>query len=94
MSQLELDPTMVRLARHVAQEVLAELAERPVVAKRWLDQRQAATYLGIGDRALETMRRERRGPRFSRATHAIIRYRIADLDRWLIDHMVEPEAAA
>ena len=88
----EFDPTMIRLARHVAQEVLAEQAERPVVAKRWLDQRQAATYLGIGDRALETMRRERRGPIFSRPTHAIVRYRIADLDAWLLSSMVEPAA--
>ena len=94
MSELEFDPTIIRLARHVAQEVLTALAERPELSKRWLNQAEAATYLGMGDRALETQRREKRGPRFSRPSRALVRYALSDLDAWLRDHMVEPEAAA
>lgn len=89
MSELEFDPTIIRLARHVAQEVLTALAERPELSKRWLNQAEAAAYLGLGARALETQRRERRGPKFSRPTKSLVRYALSDLDDWLRRHIVD-----
>lgn len=49
-----------------------------------LDQRQAATRLGLGSaRTLESWRHRGYGPRFLRLSPRLVRYRTTDLDKWL-----------
>ena len=46
-----------------------------------------ASDTGFEPRGLETMRREARGPKFSRVSHRVVRYHVADLDAWLREHV-------
>ena len=49
-----------------------------------LDQRQAATRLGLPSaRTLEAWRRRGYGPPFLRLSPRLVRYRASDLERWL-----------
>ena len=48
----------------------------------------AATYIGFSLWWLKQARRQKRGPAFMRIGRAI-RYRVADLDRWLDAHVVQ-----
>lgn len=86
-----------------AKLVAAEISERMAADIRagrwtppaeWLTPEQAAAYLGgnLTPAGLETMRKEKRGPRYSRPSHKIVRYRRADLDAWLEAHAIEPAA--
>ncbi|MPY74919.1 MAG: helix-turn-helix domain-containing protein [Alphaproteobacteria bacterium] len=77
---------VAELPRELAVQVAAELRDDPSVQSPWLNSEQAATYLGLEPRGLESMRRERRGPKFSRIGNRIVRYHVADLDAWLREH--------
>lgn len=55
----------------------------------WLTPNQAATHLQVPARQLQQWRYLRKGPPYSLAGRAV-RYRLADLDAWLIAHRVEP----
>ena len=68
-----------------------------------LDQRQAATRLGLPSaRTLEAWRRRGYGPPFLRLSPRLVRYRASDLEQWLAARVVgaqrhettEPLAAA
>ena len=48
----------------------------------------AAHYIGYSPAALRVWRRENRGPSFIRAGRSI-RYRVADLEAWMLAHRVE-----
>jgi predicted DNA-binding transcriptional regulator AlpA len=49
-----------------------------------LDQRQAATRLGLASaRTLEAWRRRGYGPPFIRLSPRLVRYKAGDIDRWL-----------
>ncbi len=82
-----LDPSWSGLARDVAAQVAAELRAEPPLLSPWLNPEQAARYIGFEPRGLETMRREARGPKFSRVSHRVVRYHVADLDAWLREHV-------
>lgn len=58
--------------------------ERAALARRgspFLSTRQAAFYVGLSHRTLETMRRRGTGPRF-RKHGRYVRYHIDDLEAW------------
>jgi len=59
-----------------------------------LTSRQAAHYLGVSDAALRLWRSEGRGPRFFRAGEKLVRYRRADVDRWIEARLSEPTPVA
>lgn len=88
----DLDPAMMQLARQIAREAMTELANNPQIAKRFLSGAEAAAYLGLEPRAMETMRREKRGPRYLKPTERLVRYKVSDLDAYLEAHAVEPGA--
>jgi DNA-binding transcriptional MerR regulator len=50
-----------------------------------LTQRQAAAYLNVSIRTLQRWRREGIGPPSIRLPNGYLRYRLADLYRWLRD---------
>ena len=59
-------------------------AARAKKGSPFLSTEQAAFYLGLSSRKLQSMRGEGTGPSFRR--HArFVRYHIADLDRWSKD---------
>ena len=56
-------------------------AERARNGSPFLNTAQAAHYIGLSRRTLETMRYEGRGPHF-RKHGRFVRYHIDDLDQW------------
>jgi hypothetical protein len=53
------------------------------------DQNEAAAFLHVEPRTLESWRQRRVGPRFIRYSQRCVRYRIEDLTQWLEGQIVE-----
>lgn len=63
------------------------------VSKGLVNERGAADYLGMNIRTIQSWRQQHKGPRFIRiGTH--VRYRIEDLEQFVISNAVEPQRAA
>ncbi len=83
-----MDTQHIDFAKAVAAEIGDRLAA-DIREGRWtppteyLTPEQAAAYLATTAAALETMRKERRGPKFCRPSHKIVRYARRDLDEWM-----------
>jgi predicted DNA-binding transcriptional regulator AlpA len=59
------------------------------MADELLDQRQAATRLGLPSaRTLEAWRRRGYGPPFLRLSPRLVRYRASDIEQWLAARVV------
>jgi hypothetical protein len=52
---------------------------------------EAARFLGVEHRTLESWRRLRKGPRFIRYSARCVRYRLQDLQAWLDAQTIETE---
>mgnify|MGYP001217342907 CR=1 FL=1 len=87
----DLDPAFRDLAAQVADHVARQLRTDPPIISPWLTPSEAADYLRLDARSLETMRREGRGPKFSKVNHRIVRYHVDDLDAWLREPRDETE---
>lgn len=85
-------PSFEKLIEDTVKRTVASLIENPecFVQPEWLTSAQAAAYLGLTDKGMEEMRRTGRGPRFSRPSHRVLRYRKADLDAYLEAHLTQP----
>jgi predicted DNA-binding transcriptional regulator AlpA len=59
-----------------------------------LSQRRVAELLGLSERTLEAMRLRGTGPTFVRLSKRCVRYRMADLDRFIATRTVACEAEA
>lgn len=68
-------------------------AERARNGSPFLNTAQAAHYIGLSSRTLETMRYTGRGPRFRRHGR-FVRYHIDDLDQWSRADLRKPNKAA
>ena len=55
----------------------------------WLNPKQCAAYIGLSIPQLEIYRRRGTGPRFARVGARVVRYAIADIDAWLIEHRIQ-----
>lgn len=82
------------LINQIVGEVVARVAEKAAAGQllpmpEYLTAAQAAAFLGMTVGGLETMRKERRGPRYVRASGKLVRYRIADLREFMDGHLVE-----
>ena len=53
-----------------------------------LNTQQAAEYTGLASATLETLRCRGNGPVFVRYSRRAVRYKIVDLDRWMIERTV------
>lgn len=53
-----------------------------------LNTHQAAEYTGLASATLETLRCRGNGPLFVRYSRRAIRYKIADLDRWMNERTI------
>lgn len=51
---------------------------------------QAARYIGVSDAVLRLWRSQGTGPRYYRAGVKLVRYRKADLDRWIEERLSVP----
>ena len=58
-----------------------------------LDQEEAARFLHVQPRTLESWRQRRIGPRFVRYSMRCVRYREQDLQTWLNDQSIDTQNA-
>lgn len=76
------------LARHVARAVIAEISARGIVTPEYLDSAQASVYLGMSQDWLAAARCKGFGPPYTKVSDArggAVRYRRADLDKFMAD---------
>ena len=57
---------------------------------RLLTPRQAAELLGVPESTLAQWRSQRRGPPYVKLESRLIRYRVAHLEAYLAEHVVQP----
>lgn len=50
---------------------------------------QAAAFLGVSIETLAQWRSQQRGPRYIKLENRLVRYRLAELEKYLVDHEVE-----
>ena len=60
---------------------------------RLLNEPEAAAYLGLAPRTLQSWRVRGRGPAYIKAGARVL-YRVIDLERWVEAHRRDPEAQA
>lgn len=65
-------------------------APRFTGTKRYLNPREAATYLGIGHSTLSIHRMNGTGPAYIKWSPMNVRYDVLELDRWMAEHAVTP----
>lgn len=58
----------------------------PSTVSPWLTTKEAARHVGLHPDTLRRLRREGRGPRYSRVGPRFIRYSLEALDEWLKSH--------
>ncbi len=63
----------------------------PAASPSVVDERGAATLLGIAPTTLRNIRSQGRGPKYSRVGRRIV-YRVRDVESYLDEHAVDPEA--
>lgn len=56
------------------------------VSSPWLSTKEAARHVGLHPDTLRRLRRQGRGPRFSRVGRRLIRYSLDALNEWLTSH--------
>ena len=81
-----------RVSEKSRADLLAEIADLPPSA--FVTTTLAAAYINTSPAVMTNWRSQRRGPRYH-GSHEFIRYRIADLDRWMSSRAGEiPEIEA
>ena len=69
---------------------MTELAER---LEKLLSEREASRFLDLTPSALRKWRQLRKGPAFVRLSSRCVKYRVADLEKFLSDRIVTPGVA-
>ncbi len=64
-----------------------EAATDPLNEERMLSERDAAAFLGFGERALQNWRLRGGGPLFVKVSARAVRYRLCDLRRWSAERL-------
>jgi predicted DNA-binding transcriptional regulator AlpA len=59
-----------------------------------LTTKQAAKFIGISEAALRVWRADGVGPRYYKAGTKLVRYRRADLERWIEEHLTSSREPA
>lgn len=54
----------------------------------YLSPKDAAVYVGISEAEMERMRRRGDGPKFCHAGERMVRYPVAELDKWMLSRLV------
>lgn len=74
----------MNLAREAAIAAVRELKATPFLPLVWVDEVGAAEYLKISPRMLQDGRRDGTGPVFHKAGGRLVRYRLSDLDAFMV----------
>lgn len=85
----ELNPTTRELALKMGEVVVQEIRDNPAFGSPWMNEEQAAAYLGLHQRGMQNHRREGTGPK-SYKPAGLVRYHRDDLDRYFLDAPREP----
>lgn len=80
----ELNPVTDNVARQMAEVIIQEIRDNPAFGSPWMDERQAAAYLGMKQRGMQNHRRKGTGPK-AYMPGGQIRYYRPDLDRYMLD---------
>lgn len=59
-----------------------------------MDRDEAAEYIGVTRDTLAQMASRNRGPRYSKISNRIVRYRRSDIDAWIEAHLVDGSRSA
>jgi hypothetical protein len=70
----------------LADKIAERLRDRSPASQKWMTPQETADHLRLSVRGLEDLRSRGEGPPYSRVNHRIVRYRIADVDAWLLSH--------
>ena len=73
-----------KVARQVTTQIVADIRSDPPVIQQWVNSATAARHLGMSEKTLEAYRSSGRGPSFVRPNGRIVRYRISELDAWML----------
>jgi hypothetical protein len=68
------------------------IEDGPIPSAGMLNQEEAARFLHVQPRTLESWRQRRIGPRFVRYSMRCVRYRAQDLQAWLDNQSIETES--
>jgi hypothetical protein len=79
----ELLPHDIAHAELIASCVINLLREVQPIVPEWLDQNQAAIFLGTTAKTLEVRRQTKTGPRYSKHGARLVRYHVSDLTEWM-----------
>ena len=60
--------------------------------KKAINEKQASIILGVAVQTLRNWRHQRRGPAYVKLGRSV-RYRILDLDEYLLNRKIDPEAS-
>ena len=80
----ELNPVTRNLAQQIAEVIVREIHSSPAFGSPWMNEAQAAAYLGMKQRGLQNHRAQGTGPK-SYMPAGLIRYHRDDLDRYFLD---------
>lgn len=61
--------------------------------KKFITEKEAADYLSVKSQTLRAWRSTGGGPDFIKAPSGLVRYRIADLDLWMLSREVTKDGA-
>jgi len=78
------DPSFKQLIGDVATATARELQNQSVIPCVWVDETDAGRYLSISPRMLQDHRRAGTGPVFHKAGGRLVRYRLSDLDAFMV----------
>ena len=77
-------PHDIEHAKLIAAEVaMMMLRECPPVVPEYLATPEAAVFLGVSEKILESRRIKETGPRYTKHGPRIVRYRVTDLHAWM-----------
>ena len=60
--------------------------------QKYLNDKQAARYIGFHEQTLRNWRHHRKGPKYVKQYRSV-RYSVRDLDEWMEGRKISPEAA-
>ena len=91
---MAIDPATAELAETIADLIAQKLYDNPPTPIPWMNSEEVAKHIGMSTRSLETLRREHRGPLYVRVGYKVVRYAREDVESWMREHSVDPQAGS
>ncbi len=79
----DLIPHDIAHAELIASRVAIVLQNQPTIVPEYLNAKDAAVFLGMTEKLLESRRYAKSGPRYTKHGPRIVRYSVIDLRKWM-----------